>query len=139
MSFLFGDLSPAPLTTNFLEELRDAIDFGAAIAEADQLIATAPLTRDGLRRRADQELSTIAAVVESMLAAAAAHKGSNEGVTARMLSELAEVIAERRAIAETEIQAKLADEIRTLEAATVAAREDYFPTLEEYLLASEPP
>src|SRR5262245_9982326 len=114
MSFLFGDLSPAPVTTNFLEELRDAIEFGGAIAEADQLIATAQHTRDGLCRRADKDLSMIAGLVDSMLAAA--HKASNDDVTARLTSELAGLIAERRAAAEAAVQAKLANDIRAFEA-----------------------
>ena len=51
MAFLFGDLTPAPFTTNFLEELRDVIDFAASIAEADQRIVTADASRETLSSR----------------------------------------------------------------------------------------
>ena len=45
-----------------------------------------------IARHADQELAKVAALVESMLAAAGAHKGSND-ITRQLANELAEVIA----------------------------------------------
>ena len=76
MSFLFGDLTPAPLTTNFLEELRDLVDFAAALADADQCIVTADARRDELRRRADEEKARMAALVQTMARAA---EGADKG------------------------------------------------------------
>ena len=40
MEFLYGDSTPSPLTSNFLEFLRDAIDFGVFALHVDDEIAT---------------------------------------------------------------------------------------------------
>ena len=69
MAYLYGDLSPAPFTTNFLEELRDAVDFAAALADADQCVVTADARREALRRRADEETARIDALVNGIGAA----------------------------------------------------------------------
>lgn len=140
MSFHFGDLTPAPFTTNFLEELRDAIDFAAALADADQCIVTADARREALRRRADQDAARMEALTRSMTAAAdAADKGESGSATGALAAELTKLIAQRREAAEAAAKRKLAEDIRAIEAETLAARADYFPMLERYLLARDPP
>ena len=140
MGFLFGDLTPAPFSTNFLEDLRDAIDFAASIAEADQRIVTADATRDTLRKRAEEDAARLEALVRSVLAAAdAADKGGDDSVAAMLAADLAAVVAARHEVAAAALEARLVEDIRALEAATLAARADYFALLEEYLLAHVPP
>jgi hypothetical protein len=140
MAFLFGDLSPAPFTTNFLEELRDVIDFAASIAEADQRIVTADATRETLRKRADEDAATLEALVRSVLAAAeAADKGSEDSLAGTLAAEIAAIVVARHEVASAALTAKLAEAVRALEASTMVARTDYFVLLEEYLLARLPP
>jgi hypothetical protein len=140
MAFLFGDLTPAPFTTNFLEELRDAIDFAASIAETDQRIVTADATRDMLRRRADEDAARLEALVRSVLAAAdAADKGGEDSLVRTFAADVAAVMAARHETASAALTARLTEAIRALDAATLAARTDYFVLLEEYLLAHVPP
>ena len=140
MGFLFGDLTPAPFTTTFLEELRDAIDFAASIAEADQRIVTADTTRETLRKRADEDAARLEALVRSVLdAAAAADKGGDDSAAVKLAADLAELVAARHEAASAALTAKLAEDIRALEAATLIARDDYFALLEEYLLEHVPP
>ena len=96
MAFLFGDLTPAPFATNFLEELRDAVDFAAAIAETDQRIVTAGATRDVLRRRADEDAAKLEGLVRGVLAAAeAADKGGNDSLATTLAAEIARLVSAR--------------------------------------------
>jgi len=140
MAFLFGDLTPAPFTTNFLEELRDVIDFAASIAEADQRIVNADGTRELLRKRADEDAARLGALVRSMLAAAdAADKGGEDSLAPALAAELEALVVARHHVTSAALTAKLAEAIRALEAATLAARSDYFALLEEYLLDHVPP
>ncbi len=140
MGFLFGDLTPAPFSTNFLEELRDAIDFAASIALANQRIVTADASRETLRKRSDEDAARLQTLVAAVLAAAdAADKGAEDSVPAAVAAELAEVVAARHQAASVALSTRLAEAIRELEAATLAAREDYFTSLEDYLLTHVPP
>ena len=139
MAFLFGDLTPAPFATNFLEELRDAVDFAAAIAETDQRIVTAGATRDVLRRRADEDAAKLEGLVRGVLAAAeAADKGGNDSLATTLAAEIARLVSARHEAASAALTSRLSEEIRALEAATLVARTDYFVLLEEYLLAHLP-
>jgi hypothetical protein len=136
MGFLFGDLTRAPFSTNVLEDLRDVIDFAAAIAEADQTIVTADATRDALRKRADEESARLEALARSLLGAAeAADKGAADSVTTKLAADLAGVITTSHKVADAAIMNKLTEDVRAVDAATVAARDDYFAALQEFVLA----
>lgn len=140
MTFLFGDLSPAPFTTNFLEELRDALDFAGGIAEADQTIVTAEARRDVLRRAADAEHARLEALVWGMVAAAgAADQGAPDSATALLATELGLLVQERREASDALVRKKLEADLVLLDAEVSAAREDYFPTLQDWLLVRLPP
>lgn len=140
MAFLFGDLTPAPFTTNFLEELRDVIDFAASIAEADQRIVTVEASRDTLRKRADEEAARLEALVRSVIAAAdAAEKGKEGSFATSLAAEISAIVVARHEVASAALTARLTESVRALEADTQVARTNYFVLLEEYLLAHVPP
>src|SRR6188474_1765177 len=123
MAYLYGDLSPAPFTTNFLEELRDAIDFAAALADADQCIGTAGARRDALKRSADDETSRIEALVNGIGSAIEnADKGDEHSVTMMLANEVSKTVGERRSAAEVAIEKRLAAQLKTLEAEMLEAR-----------------
>lgn len=140
MAFLFGDLTPAPFTTNFLEELRDIIDFAASIAGTDQTIVNAEATRAALRSRADEDAARLEALVRSVLAAAeAADKGGDDSLAPTLAAEIANLVAARHEASSAALTAGLAAAISVLEAAVASARSDYFILLEELLLERLPP
>ena len=135
MSFLFGDLTAAPFTTNFLEELRDAIDFCAQIADADQCIVTADAVRTALRGRTEADVGRADALAAAVLGAvASADKGEKGSAASTLATTITEILSERLKASIALAKTKLAEDIRTLEDATIAARADYFPVLEKYLL-----
>jgi hypothetical protein len=140
MAFLFGDLSPAPFVTNFLEELRDALDFAGGIADADQTIVTAEARREALRKGAEAEHARVDALTWAMIAAAtAADQGASGSATALLAAELGKLIHERRDAADASVRAKLEADFVGVDAEVRAAREDYFPTLQDWLLVRVPP
>lgn len=140
MSFLFGDSTPTPFQTNLLEDLRDAIDFATGVAAADQQVVTAGARADARRAGADAEAERMEGLVRAMLlAAAGANKGADGSPTATLAGDLATVISERHSAANTAVTAKLAEDIRAIDAATNASRAQYRVLLERYLLAREPP
>jgi hypothetical protein len=54
MEFLYGDSTPSPLASNFLEFLRDAIDFGVFALHIDDEIATIGERGRGISLAAEQ-------------------------------------------------------------------------------------
>ncbi|MBX3186551.1 MAG: hypothetical protein KF819_06035 [Labilithrix sp.] len=139
MDFLFGDLTPAPFATNVLEELRDAVEVAAAIADRDQVIVTADARREGLRSAANADRERVEQLVRSVLEAAQATAGPEGSPSASLATTLAVLVLERRAVTDGAIDEKLDADLRALEAETVDARADYFPILERYLLSRDPP
>lgn len=140
MAYLFGDLTPAPFTTNFLEELRDAVEFAAALADADQCIASADVRRESLRRKAHEEAARIETLVHAIgTAIERADKGANDSPSTALANELSRLIGERRSSYEVAIEKHLGEQFRALENELLEARADYFPMLERYLLARVPP
>ncbi len=140
MAFLFGDSTPTTFETNFLEELRDAIDFAAAIAEADQEIVTADARREALRRRANEEAARLELLVRAMLdAARAADKGADGSPAAALGAELVRLVTDRHDAASVAITAALEADVRTIDAGVLAARGRYATVLERWLLVRDPP
>src|SRR5688572_19478603 len=116
MAYLYGDLSPAPFTTNFLEELRDGVDFAAALADADQCIGTADARRDALRRAADEETARIDSLVNAIGSAIqTSEKGDESSTTMMLANEVSKLVGERRSAAEVAIEKRLSAAIRTIE------------------------
>jgi hypothetical protein len=140
VSFLFGDSTPTPFQTNLLEDLRDAIDFATGVAAADQQVVTAAARADARRAGADAEAERMEGLVRAMLVAAAgANKGAEGSPTATLAGHLATAISERHSAASAAVTAKLAEDIRAIDAATNVARAQYRVLLERYLLARDPP
>ena len=52
MHYLFGDSTPSKLTTNFLEFLKDAVDFAVFALKTDDRIKRGQTQAAGLRREA---------------------------------------------------------------------------------------
>jgi hypothetical protein len=140
VSFLFGDSTPTAFETNFLEELRDAIDFAAAIAEADQQIVTADARRDALRARANEDAARIEMLVRAVLdAARGADIGAEGSPAAALAAELARLVMDRNDAASAAVTSALEAEMRAVDAAVLAARGRYSLILERWLLTRDPP
>src|SRR5207248_2719364 len=54
MNYLYGDSTPSPLKSNFLEFLRDDIDFGVFALLADDRIRLGREQVESLRQKADE-------------------------------------------------------------------------------------
>ncbi len=62
MRYSFGDSSESPFTSNFLELLRDAIDFAVYVLQADQRIQQGREAAEAQRARAEAELVELEAL-----------------------------------------------------------------------------
>jgi hypothetical protein len=140
MNYLYGDSTPSQLTSNFLEFLRDAIDFAVAALQADDRI------RDGRERAIElkaaaeaetQRLSSFIQVVSSSIEDA--EKGSSESPTARASDRLFELVMDTHSGTLKSIRQQLASDLAEIDAEEAAARESCVKALETLLLPHDPP
>lgn len=140
MEFLYGDSTPSPLTSNFLEFLRDAIDFGVFALHVDDEIA---IIRDRARvtsRAADEEIARLEALGGAVAAAiGGAAKGADESETSRCATQLGETSAETVALAVAAVREKLDAQRAVITAEEATQRDACFKALESLLLAHSPP
>jgi len=140
MEFLYGDSTPSPLTSNFLEFLRDAIDFGVfALSLDDEIAAIHARTREATKA-AEDEVERLDELGRAVAAAIdGAPKGAAESETSRCATQLAATSADAVAAATAAVREKL--EIRRAELAAdeAAQRDACFKALESLLLPHSPP
>jgi hypothetical protein len=140
MNYLFGDSTQSQLTTNFLDFLRDAVDFAVFALVADDRIARGRTRARELTAEAEAEterlerfIHTVSRTIEG------ADKGAAESATAHCGSRLLTLVADTHRSALAGIQQRLADELARIDAEEAVARDECVKALAALLLPHDPP
>lgn len=123
MNYLFGDSTPSTLRTNFLELLRDALDFAVFLLQADESIKTGKTTSEALTEEATGELARLdafAGVVQKAIAGA--EKGDGESPTAICASNLVTLVSGTQQSVTENVRGKLAADIAAIDADEASTR-----------------
>jgi hypothetical protein len=140
MEFLYGDSTPSPLTSNFLEFLRDAIDFGVYALHIDDEIAA---VRERVRVRsqaADEELERLEALGRAVSSAIEqTPQGDAESETSRCAAQIVTMAVDAIASAAADVRERLEAQRAEMAAEEAAEREACFKALEGLLLPHSPP
>ncbi len=140
MSFLYGDSTPSTLRSNFLEFLRDAIDFAVFVLDADERIKRGHAKARALREESDEELRRLDGFIDTVARSIqGAEKGKPESPTAHCATRLMGLVGDAHRSATTGIKQSLADEIARIDADEAAAREGCLQALATLLAPHEPP
>lgn len=92
MHYSYGDSSASPFVSNFLEFLRDSLDFSVYLLEADQRIRGTKKQRLELERRTEQELEQLEALRRAATSAIeAAPKGAPDSPAVECAARMATV------------------------------------------------
>ena len=140
MEFLYGDSTPSPLTSNFLEFLRDALDFAVfALHLDDEIAAIHERTRETTRAAEEeiQRLETLGRVVTG--AVEGVDKGGAESETTRCSAQITTLSAEAVAAAIAAVRERLEGKRAELAAEEAGQRDACFKALEKLLLPHSPP
>jgi hypothetical protein len=135
MAFLYGDSTPSPLETNFLELLRDTLDFAVVVLEADANIERIHERKVQSAQAADEEierLQTFGGVVVDAIRDAP--KGEEDSETSRCAAHLTVKVGEAVSASTDAVHRTLAAEVAQADADLVAQREASFKALETLLL-----
>ncbi|HSQ62064.1 MAG TPA: hypothetical protein VLM85_02575 [Polyangiaceae bacterium] len=123
MHYLYGDSAPSPLTSNFLEFLRDAIDFAVFVLQADERIEAGKVKSAALRAVAEEELAALDRFASAMSTAIdGAEQGPAGSPAAQCAARLAHLLGSTRGAVADAVRNKLAADIAAIDADEAAAR-----------------
>jgi hypothetical protein len=140
MHYRYGDSSTSPFTSNFLEFLRDSLDFAVYVLGADQRIRGTERRKDDLQRRTEVELQQLDGLKRVTLAAIeSTPKGAPDSPVAECATRMASACEESVRSAGTGVREKLAEEISQAELEQTSEREGCVKALLTLLAAHTPP
>ncbi|HEY2370175.1 MAG TPA: hypothetical protein VGH87_27455, partial [Polyangiaceae bacterium] len=134
MKYLYGDSTESDLESNFLELLRDAIDFGVFVLRADESIKAGKAQIAALSEEATAELARLEGFTAGVARAIeAGDKGADGSPTAMCASQLVELLARTKNATADAVRAKLAADIAAIEAEESASRTACHEALQTFL------
>lgn len=140
MSYLYGDSTTSQLKSNFLEFLRDAIDFCVFVLQADAKMKRGRLSIRDLGEAAEDESERLERFINNVARAVAqSDKGDPQSPTARCGERLSALIVDAHRATIDGIRKTLADAIARIEADEAAGRESCMRALGALLAPHDPP
>ena len=140
MNYLYGDSTPSQLTSNFLEFLRDALDFAVFVLQADVRIREGKARIVELEADATAELERldrfVGVVADAILSG---DKGDEGSPTAECATRLADQCASAQRQTSDAIRSKLAADIALIDAAENETRDACAAALGALLWPHLPP
>jgi hypothetical protein len=123
MHYLYGDSTPSQLTSNFLEFLRDSIDFAVFVLQADERIKAGKARGAELRAGAEEDLAGLDRFASAMSSAIEGADTGHEGsAAAQCATRLTHLLANTHGAMADAVQNKLAADLAALDAEEAATR-----------------
>jgi hypothetical protein len=140
MNYLYGDSTTSTLKSNFLEFLRDAIDFSVFVLQADARMKQGRVQIRVLGEESDAESGRLERFIASVSRAVhTGEKGADDSPTAHCASRLASLIIDAHRSSLDGIRQTLSDAIARIEAEEAASRVACVDALGNLLAPHEPP
>ena len=140
MSYLYGDSTPSSLEVNYIEFLRDAVDFCVHVLLADQRIAEGKATMQALERSTSAEIANVeraGALVPKAFDGAVL--GEPQSPATRCAAAIMQSAAELARAAVVEVRATFEAEASRRDTAAVHERETCLKALERLLVRHDLP
>lgn len=140
MNYLYGDSTPSNLTSNFLELLRDALDFAVFVVQADQRIKEGKEKARALTEEARAEIERLERFIAHVTGAVqTADKGAADSPTAHCATRLTEALGGAQRATTESIRNKLAADIAVIDGDEAASRDACNTALAALLGPHTPP
>lgn len=140
MNYLYGDSTTSTLKSNFLEFLRDAIDFSVFVLQADARMKEGRVRIRALGEQSDAESARLERFVTSVSRAVhEGDKGEPGSPTALCGERLASLIVDAHRVSVDGIRHDLSEAIARIEAEEAAGRDACVKALGELLAPHDPP
>lgn len=140
MKYLFGDSTPSPLDHNFIELLRDALDFSVNVALADEHVAGLRARGERESRAGDEEIRRLRAMEAAIVhCIEGTPKGMTSSATALGANAILDSTSDTIRAQESSVHRGVASVLEALEADEAVAREGCLGALATLLLAHDLP
>lgn len=140
MSYLYGDSTPTDLKSNFLEFLRDAIDFAVFVLEADASIKRGKERIQRNTEAMEAEIGRLEHFIGHVSRSIReAEKGAVDSATAACATYLEKLVAESQRTSVSAMRSRLAQYIAGVDAEEAASRAASHKALETLLAPHDPP
>jgi hypothetical protein len=140
LSYLYGDSSQSALKSNFLEFLRDAMDFAVIALQSDARLALGRQRVEQLRKESAAESQRLARFIALITAAIEpADKGEPDSPTAQCAVRVVTLLSSAEQATNTVIEEQLSAEIARMENEEIATRKATAKALAELLVPHDPP
>lgn len=140
MSYLYGDSTPTELKSNFLEFLRDAVDFAVFVLEADSDIKNGKVRIQKNTEAMEAEIGRLEGFIGVVSRSIReAEKGSPDSATAACATHVEKLVAEAQRTSVTSMRARLAHYVAKVNEEEAATRAACFKALETLLAPHDPP
>jgi hypothetical protein len=140
MTYLYGDSTPSSLRDNFLEFLRDAVDFSVYVLQADSRIQVGRAHMEELRQQATLELGQLEAFGQAVaLAIEDAPKGAGDSPAVACSARLTSLTVDAVRTSMQAVRDRLAADIAQAEAEEAVERDGCHRALETLLIPHDPP
>ncbi|MBX3226147.1 MAG: hypothetical protein KIT84_28760 [Labilithrix sp.] len=140
MNYLYGDSTTSQLKSNFLEFLRDALDFCVFVLQADAKMKQGRVQIRHYGEEAEQETQRLERFINAVQGTVVtAQKGNPESPTARTADRLTQLIADTHRQSVDAIRRMLADAIARIEAEENATRDACVNALALLIAPHDPP
>jgi hypothetical protein len=140
MNYLYGDSTTSTLKSNFLEFLRDALDFSVFALQADAKMKQGWAKIRVLSDESDAETVRLERFITSVThTVQTGEKGATDSPTAQCADRLSSLIANAHQASIDGIRQSLSDAVARIEADEAATRESCLKALGDLLAPHEPP
>lgn len=140
MSYLFGDSTPSTLTSNFIELLRDALDFAVHSLLAEERIRQREGEVAAARRDAERELGRLSGLRQALMSAMErADRGAEGSIPSQCADVLRSTTEETVAMHEASVTGALGSTVESLESIMAEERVSCVKALETLVLRHDPP
>lgn len=140
MNYLYGDSTTSQLKSNFLEFLRDALDFCVFVLQADAKMKEGRVRIRQLGEEAEQESQRLERFINAVQGTViTAQKGEATSPTARCGERLTQLIAQTHQQSLEGVRRMLADAVAKIEAEENAMRDACVNALALLLAPHDPP
>jgi hypothetical protein len=140
MRFLYGDSTPFPLDTNFIDTLKAVVEAAAALLRVDQVLDRAREKWEGAQDEAEREAARLEQMAGSLVGALQGHMGGSEaphaGIVAARVMKAAQNVLEA---AKMEIGHRRDGTLRDLEASSAEWRNGIARALDTFFGGHELP
>jgi hypothetical protein len=140
MNYLYGDSTASRLKSNFLELLRDAIDFSVFVLQADAKMKAGRAQIKMLGEKAEVETARLERFIASVTQAVrTGDHGESDSPTAKCATRLEAVVVDVHHATLDALRKTLADAIARIEAEEAAGRDECVVALGRLLAPHDPP